>query len=382
MSVKPKLICPPDYSILSLRFTECKKIGIVKGITTLFAFDLSNFFIPVTNFSERRFTVKAGQKKKLDIGDLGVNWPLKESYTFVYTDPGVSDLTEHTFTMYSEDGTQLEQISFTVDATVDGYATFAEAFASALAANTALALLLSATYGPADSQVTVVAKTEAMRYKYLLEYDTEAWVSGPYLHPGTLVTKDYKYPEGRVRAIFLYADYSKADTKTCGCTDPSGELLSNVKNFKWAWDSDYAKKQPTAKLTGVLVDSDASILAQQNLDGSQTFKWLATGNAAAYHIEVGDLVTLNTLTNNPYGYITNIDGYFITVDRQGFGTGLETDQLVKSYAPAGIEWRTAGEMLFISGGQDVYDEDRLYTETIWIHNTQNYDVPFTAIIVS
>jgi len=132
----------------------------------------------------------------------------------------------------------------------------------------------------------------------------------------------------------------------------------------------------------VLVDSDASILAQQNLDGSQTFKWLTTGNAAAYHIEVGDLVTLNTLTNNPYGYITNIDGYFITVDRQGFGTGLETDQLVKSYAPAGIEWRTAGEMLFISGGQDVYDEDRLYTETIWIHNTQNYDVPFTAIIVS
>ena len=94
MSVKPKLVCPPDYSILSLRFTECKKIGVVKGTTTLLSFDLSKFFIPLTNYTEKRLVVKAGQTRKLDINDIAVYWPLQEKYDFVADDPTrVDDLT-------------------------------------------------------------------------------------------------------------------------------------------------------------------------------------------------------------------------------------------------------------------------------------------------
>jgi hypothetical protein len=204
------------------------------------------------------------------------------------------------------------------------------------------------------------------------------------VHPGTLIQKSLKYPEGRVRAIFLYADYTRADvsTCTCGCTDTSGVLLSNVKNFQWTYDSDYNRKKTSNLLSGVIVNADVATPSQDNGNGTQTFQWLTTGNTAAYHLEVNDLVTLNTLTNNPYGYITNIDGYNITVNRTGFGTGMNTDVIQKAWSPSTVEWKVAGEMIFLSGGQDVYDTDSLYTETIWIKNTQNYDVPFTAIIVS
>jgi len=388
MSIKPKLICPPDYSILSLRFTECKKLGVVKGITTLLAVDLQNFFIPLTNFSERRFTLKAGKTQKIDISDIAVYGDLKEQYTFEYINAAVGDGTSHRFSAYNEDGDiMLGQIAFTVDINNPLIATFAKAFGNALANNPALLSYITAEYGPALSQVTVTAANPGIKYTYLLEYDITGWGltnPHPYKHPGTLVRKFQKYPEGRVRAIFLYADYGRAnpDTSTCGCCDNSGDLLSNVKNFKWVFDTEYAKKQKAEYTTNILLNSDAGNLSQQNPNGTQTFQWLTTGNAAAYNLEVGNLITLNTTTYNPYGYITDIDGYNITVNRQGFGTGNMDDMAIKSWVPAAIEWKTGGEMLFISGGQDVYDTDFLYTQTVWLQNPQNYDIPFTAIIVS
>lgn len=389
MSIKPKILCPPDYSILSLRFAECKKLGVVKGTQTLLQTDLSNFYIPLTNYSEKKFTVKAGKTKKLDIGDLASYWELRESYSFIYNDEGVSNLTTHRFSMYDETGeTLLGQMTFTVDITNLFQQTFAQAFAYTLQNDAELNVLISASYGPAASQVLVTAVTAGVRYQYMLEYDINGFggtANPPYLHPGTLVTKDLKYPEGRVRAIFLYPEYAKADTSSCGgrCQDASGDLLSNVKNFKWAYDGDYTRKQSSEMATGIIVNSNSFPGAgQYNEDGTQTFQWLDTGNAPGYFLNVGDLVTLNTTTDNPYGYVTNINGYNITVDRQGFGTGMLTDQLVKKWSPQNIEWRPGGEMLFITGGQDVYDTDRLYTETIWINNPQAYDIPFTAIIIS
>jgi len=388
MSIKPKLVCPPDYSILSLRFTECKKLGVVKGITTLLAVDLQDFFIPLTNFSERRFTLKAGKTQKIDISDIAVYADLKEQYTFKYKDAAVADGTSHIFSMYDEEGVVLlGQIAFTVDINNPLFATFAKAFATALGLNLTLAGYMTAAYGPLQSQVTATATSPGVKYTYLLEYDTTGWGltnPHPYNHPGTLVTKFQKYPEGRVRALFLYADYGKAnpDMSTCNCCNASGDLMSNVKNFKWMFDEEYTKKQKAEYTTNVLLNSDAGNIAQQNPNGTQTFQWLSVGNAAAYNLEVGNLITINTTAYNPYGYITDIDGYNITVNRQGFGTGNMNDMAIKSWVPTTLEWKTGGEMLFLSGGQDVYDTDHLYMQTIWLQNPQNYDIPFTAIIVS
>lgn len=385
MSIKPKLVCPPDYSVLVLRFAECKKLGVVKGTSTLLSTDLSNFAIPCTNFSERRFTLKPGKTQKLDISDIAVYWDLAETYNFIYEDAGVADGTTHQFDILDEDNQPLTSITFTIDAGNPLYATFPIAFATSLAGNLIAKDLITAEYGTGLSDVTVIAKSKGTKYNYLMTYDTlNVSLPGTYVHPGTLIQKSLKYPEGRVRAIFLYADYTRADvsTCTCGCTDTSGVLLSNVKNFQWAYDSDYTRKKTPNLLSGVIVNADAATPSQDNGNGTQTFQWLTTGNTAAYHLEVNELVTLNTLTNNPYGYITNIDGYNITVNRTGFGTGMSTDIIQKAWSPSAVEWKVAGEMIFLSGGQDVYDTDSLYTETIWIKNTQNYDVPFTAIIVS
>jgi hypothetical protein len=384
MSIVPKLLCPPDYSILALRFTECKKLGIVKGITTLLSYDLSNFFIPLTNFAEKRFTIKAGKTKKLSIDDIAVYWELQETYEFVATDPQVADGTSHTFEMFDEDGQSLGTLSFTVDAADPDYEDFATAFATALSSsgNAGLAGLITAEYSTTeDSYVQVTAKAKGVKYTYLLTYD----VGSPaltYEHPGTLVTGYLKYPEGRVRAIFIIAEYAKANTSTCGCTDKSGEILSNVKNFKWAWDGDYTRKLIENLPTGVIVNADAADPNQQTPNNTQTFQWQVSGNSAAYHLNVGDMVKLSG-DADPYAFITDIDGFNITINRQSFTAATPgIDELYKEWAPATVEWKVAGEMLFISGGQDVYDADRLYTETIWINNPQNYDIPFVAIIVS
>jgi hypothetical protein len=393
MSVKPRLVCPPDYSILALRFTECKKIGVVKGVTTLLSYDLSNFFIPLTNFIEKRFTIKAGATKKLDIGDIAVYWPLQEKYNFVAdiaANPNrVANLTAHTFTIYEDEEhtNALATMTFTVDSSVPSLATFALAFQTTYN-NTQSMGIVTQEQGPSLSQFAITAVAKGVKYYYKMSYDI-ANPAGPYVTPGTLTQKSEKYPEGRVRAIFLIADYQRADvsTCTCGCLDASGELLSNVKNFRWAWDSEYTRKQKSSYATKVYVNASAASVSQQ-VGTTQIFQWTDPANTniwvsrVPYNLEVGDLITLDETPNNPYAYVTNIDGYNITIDRQGMGVVAGNSYIVKKYAPSSIEWKIGGEMLFISGGQDVYDVDRLYTETIWINNTQNYDIPFTAIIVS
>jgi hypothetical protein len=234
------------------------------------------------------------------------------------------------------------------------------------------------------SSFVATANAKGTKYTYMMVYDTTNWGNyGPYQHPGTLIQKDLKYPDGAIRGFYLYADFARADasTCTCGCLDASGELLSNVKNYNWVWNSEYTKKQPKADETGVIVNADAGDPTQTYGTG-QVFQWLTAGNAAAYNLEVGNLITLDSSTFNPYAYITEIDGYNIYVDKAGFGSGLLDEEILQRYAPAPIQWKVGGELLFISGGQDVYEEDRLYIETIWINNPQNYDIPFTAIIVS
>ena len=398
MSVKPKLVCPPNYSILSLRFTECKKIGIVKGVSTLVSYDLSNFFIPLTDFSERRFTIKAGKTEQLDIGNIAVQTPLNEIYMFDASSIYVVPLTQHLISIYADEEhtVLLSSIAFTYTFPLPPLNTFRQSFQAVYDITPAFSSLVELIFGSTTSaaQFSLKARNTDTKYYYEMTYDTLAPV--PYVTPGTLIQKSQNYPEGRVRAIFLMADFDRVDKNTCGCNcchDPSGTLLSNIKNYKWSWDSEYQRKQPSAYLTKIYVNADASSLSQLTAGGTQTFQWTDPANTSTwvtrvpYNLEVGDLITLNDPTfPNPYAYVTNIDGYNITVDKTGFGAGLGASfYIIKKYSPSVIDWKVGGEMLFLSGGQDVYTSnplDRLYTETIWINNTQNYDIPFTAIIIS
>lgn len=398
MSIKPRIVCPPNYSILSLRFTECKKLGIVKGKDTLLSVDLQPFYIPVTFYSLRKFTVKAGKDMKLEIGDIASYYPLQEKYRFqtinAQVDNGVGGATtSHRFEVFDDYGVSKGAVTFTCDINDlnPELHTFKKAIAYTVGLHPVLSGLVSVApqttpqppVGYGDSAVTVTATAAGEKYRYLLTYDTGSWSGGPYDHPGTLLQKDFKYPNGAVRGIYLYAEFQRADasTCTCGCLDASGELLSNVKNYQWAWDSEYTRKQYKADESGVIVNADAGDPSQVFGTG-QEFQWLTTGNPFAYNLLVGELITLDSTAFNPYGYITDVDGYNIYVDRPGFGAGIGDEEILKRYAPAPLDWRTGGELLFLTAGQDVYEVDRLYTETIWINNIQNYDIPFTAIIVS
>ena len=69
MSLKPPLKCPPDYSILVFRLSECKKASVVKGVTTLSSLDLEPLAIPIQEHSEGTLILKAGAEKLLDISE-------------------------------------------------------------------------------------------------------------------------------------------------------------------------------------------------------------------------------------------------------------------------------------------------------------------------
>ena len=314
MSIKPKTICPPDYSILSLRFTECKKLGVVKGTKTLLSVDLQPFYIPITNYSLRQFKVKAGKSMRLDIDDIAEYWPLEEKYRFTAPNAMVdnSPATTHTLAVFDEYNVLLGSVNILVDITSPialqhtfvGAVTYAVGLSSTL--NPLITIEAQSVPTPApgyeNASIVITAKAKGKKYRYLLTYDTGMWAGGPYEHPGTLAQKDYKYPLGAVRGIYLYADFARADasTCTCGCLDASGDLLSNVKNYQWTWESEYLKKQYKADESGVIVNADAGDPSQV-LGTSQVFQWLTTGNPFAYNLEVGELITLDSPTFNPYG---------------------------------------------------------------------------------
>lgn len=72
--ISPDLKCPPDLSTLMLRFIDRKSLGVVKGNQDLFSFDLSNFFLPISNYSKQTICLNKGDIKLLDTGlgkDMG-----------------------------------------------------------------------------------------------------------------------------------------------------------------------------------------------------------------------------------------------------------------------------------------------------------------------
>ena len=136
MSIKPPLKCPPDYSILAFRITECKKAGIVKGVETQLSIDLQKLFVPVTNYEERQITLKAGETKNIDVSSIGETWPLAEKYAFIANSTFCGDLTSHTYSLYDVGLTLIETISFTVDQNLPLYVDFETALNTAVLGST------------------------------------------------------------------------------------------------------------------------------------------------------------------------------------------------------------------------------------------------------
>ena len=378
MSIVPPLNCPPDYSIMAFRLVDCKKFGVVKGVEKLLAIEGKDLFIPIAQYEEKTLTLKAGATKKIDISTVASFNDQAEAYSFnvnIANRPNIfANGTRHKYTMFDEDLNVLASFQFELGTDYD---TFYDAVTAEVQANSTIngALSFSITNVDTTGSFSITARSAGVKYRHLWEFQLNiAYL--PYFqtlqHPGNLTSKYQKYPEGRVKMMMIYALYDKASTTSgCNCTDSSGDLLSNKKSFQWATDSEYNRVTfPATPITTTLNSYPVS-----------SFQWnQSSTDHIGYYFSTNDGVTLSSGTGNVSG-ISSIDGFTVNVGGNvGGGTGLQS--LQKAILPNTIQWKTGGDFLFFSGAQDVTSSDRLYIETVWLKNPQNYDIPFKILIGS
>jgi hypothetical protein len=375
MSIKPAIKCPPDYSILNFRLIECKKAGIVKGITTQLAVDLQDLFVPVTNYEERQLTLKSGETRKIDVSSIGTKWPLQEMYKFMVNPNFLGLGTEHSYTLYDNDLNLIETISFEV---TNDYPTFKLAIRNAIANSTQLKNLIGLDTSLLDSigEISVNAGSKGVKYRHIFAFDITGFGGYdiyPYIHPGNLVVPFEKYKTERIKIMMLWPQYIKANVYAgCNCVDRSGDLKSNVKYIEYAFEEDYLKHSNTS--TPITIN-------QKGLGPTTTFTWNQSDiEHIGYYFKIGDLIASKT---NPAlrGYIVDINGFDITLDTT-IGDTSENQSAMNVWAPSQTTWRKIGDFYLHTTAQDVYDTDSLYIESLYLKNTQSFDLPIRMIIAS
>lgn len=370
MSIIPKLKCPPDYSILSFRYVECKKVGIVKGISKETDIDLKDFFIPVTEYTEKRITLKPGQVQRIDAGNLFNFGEQNESYSFKPSDLlDVANGTTHVIEIYSsEDGELLYTTSFTVVLS-PSVTDFLTAFNNFYNSNTTLQSYVTFSNVDVPTQsFSLTAITAGVKQLYRFTFNS-ATIS-PFYHPGNLIVPYRKWNNGRLKIIFALALYANKYT------------LTNKKNFEWAFDDDYKKLiNPKTQNTKINTNSDPASTTITWFDSFDVNGNLLSYNARpAYNLFLNDLI--RTDTSNASSFISLIDGYTIELLADGIGTNVLNQLIQKVYSPNTFMWRTSGELLTLTGGEEVNLTDKLNIETIWIKNNQTFNIEFEIILAS
>lgn len=380
MSLKPPLSCPPDYSIQVFRIAECKKASVVKGTTTLASLDLNSLNIPIQEHTEGTLLLKGSSQKTVNIDDIAINYPLNETFKFyvdldTYPD-ALGNGTEHTYTLYDDSLNSIGSFSFTVDETDPDFEDFPTALRTAYT-NSSLTLRSTVSFNDLNTVLStgifsVQATNLGIKYRHIFNFDTTGFGGvGPYQHPGTLVTPNEKYPDGAIKYLLLYPDYSKVDTSTCGCADSSGDIRSNQKYFQYVSQKEYKE----------VANPKSPVYLDGGISGDYYILWNGSSvSHIGYHFKVGDLVS--TVENPLFrGIITNIDGYNIYID-QPLTVAMQTSgqQLQHTYSPSSSRWMNVGDFLFLSGATDVEDEDRCYINTIILKNPHSFDIPVRYMI--
>lgn len=381
MSIKPPLKCPPDYSILAFRITECKKAGIVKGIETQLSVDLQKLFVPVTNYEERQITLKAGETKKIDVSGIGETWPLAEKFAFIANANYCGDGTSHTYSLYDSSLNLIETISFTINQNVAQIKDFPTALSTAVNASSYIQYLV--TFDPSQfngpgAPLYVTSQKKGVKYRHVFRFDTTGWGGYnpfPYVHPGNLITPYLKYERPRVKIMLVYPDFYKANVlSSCGCLDASGDMKSNKKYIQYAFEEDYYRiNNPSSPIISNLVLNNAPQGTNWTWNQSST-------DHIGYHFAQGDLINAsgNTLKR---GIITQIDGYFVATDIS-IGDPSTDQRFAHTWSPSNVTWRSMGDFYLHTTAQDVLDTDKLYLETIWLRNPHDYDLPIKIMLAS
>jgi hypothetical protein len=383
MSIKPPIKCPPDYSILNFRLTECKKAGIVKGIETQLAMDLQDLFVPVSNYEQRMITLKAGETKQIDISGIGENWPLKETYEFLFDPDNLVIGTDHRYDLYDENLNLIASLPFSI---TNNYPTFTLALNNALS-NTPAGLIISpkvtfnlANFGTGSIEAT--STTKLTKYRHVWTFDISGfggYPQGGYVHPGNLIVPNEKYPRKRVKLMLIYPQFYKANIYSgCGCTDSSGDLKSNVKYIEYAFDDDYYRiNNPITPVTATPIIPPTP----NTLPNGVQWNWDFTSkDHIGYHFKNGDLLSASG-DNLLRGLVGNLDGYYFETDVE-VGDNNSGQTLSHVWSPNSVTWRKMGDFYLHTTAQDVTDTDYLYIETLWLRNPHQFDLPIKIMLAS
>ena len=368
MSIVPKIICPPDYSVRCFRLVDPMSFGIVKGAQTEITIPTKGICIPVNRYDDKRLILKAGSTMKVDISGLANYGELQETYSFSANlqqyPNALSAGTKHRYSLYDESLTLIETVDFTVTTT------FSVAAIAAFNASQKIKNLVSIDTGNINQGTfSIKANKAGVKYRHIFYFDLDGFGGidpYPFLHPGNLTQKYRKYPEGRIKILLVVPEFNKVDLSTCGCADNSGLMLSNQKYFQYAFASDVERHINT--LSPILVNGD---------DMGTTYSWSQESkDHVDYHFSTGELVNMPSA---PFkrALIQSIDGYTITTDTP-IGNSFQNYLNHLWYPP--VSWNTGGEMNLFTGGQDVNDNDYLSIETIYLKNPQGFDIPMRILI--
>jgi hypothetical protein len=369
MSIKPPINCPPNYSVLVFRLTECKKAGIVKGITTQLAVDLQNMYVPISNYEEKFISLKAGETKRIDVSSIADTGRVKEQFVFT-ANPAFCGLgTEHSYSLYDDNLNLIETINFIVN---EEYPTWPLAFHNAHESSTKIKSVVSFATNQFETKgnITSTGTDVGIKHRHVFSFDNTGfggYSTFPFLHPGNLIAPNEKYPLGRIKLMMIYPDYYKANINAgCGCIDASGDMKSNVKYFEYAYDDNVNSiNNPTSP---ILYDPRISTWSQNSTDH------------IGYHFKVGDYVSAAG-NSKLRGIITSIEGYAITVDTEIGDYTLTGDQLLSHVnSPSTITWRKIGDFYLHTTAQDVITTDQDFIETLWLKNPHKYDLPIRILL--
>jgi hypothetical protein len=343
--------------------------GIIKGAQTEVAIPTKGICIPVGRYDDKRFILKAGSTQKLDISGIAEYGDLGEEYQFSVNLTNTPDIlaegTTHKYELYDEEQNLITSIEFTVSGD------FATSLGNAFSGNSTLYSLINYDVTEiANGNIYFTAVNTGVKYRHLFYFDTTGFGGAdpyPYIHPGNLVQKYRKYPEGRVKVILIVPQFDKIDTASCSCADSSGLILSNKKYFQYATASEYERiKTPRSP-----------ILAAGDQDGT-SFVWSnESTDHIGYHFSTNDLVNMSTASTKR-ALIQSIQGFAISTDT-GIGNNTET-YLSHVWSPNTVQWKNIGEMSLFTGGQDVNTEDQLLIETLYLKNPHTFDIPMRILI--
>ena len=373
MSIKPPIVCPPDWSILAFRISECKLASVVKGVNKLAALDLNNLYIPIAEHTEGTITLKGGTERLLNIDDIAEYGPLNEKFSFdalLVSNPTIfDDGTTHEYVLYDENLNFLESLSFTIDVNDPDYSDFPTGLDTAYSNSTVIKskVTFDASASLSTGILTARSITRNVKLRHVFTFDTGG-VNLP--SPGTLLVPYTKYPKGRVKYILVFPDYDKVDVTTCGCANSSGDMKSNQKFFQYVNRGEYDEVNNTD--TNVILNVPATGV-------NCSWDYGLPTDHIGYHFNVNDLMKADDGVFPFRAKIDYLNGKDFQLDAP-ISTTYNGTLISNVYGPATPRWKNAGDFLFLSGATDIEDVDRCFIETIILKNPHTFDIPMRYMI--